>query len=99
MSVPCRCIGRVSRAGGGTRTCDTRKTLSKRPADYVRPPVCLACGSTKWMIDRYRRKVELPMQEKCWCEGYSFQHRKGSRLCVHHPSFETVMNETYGAHK
>lgn len=78
---PCRC---------SNWTCRKRKTLPRRPCDYIRQqPACWNCGRRQWTIDRHRRLREH-QKYACDCRGiwglYDFKgapHRRGSRWCVH----------------
>lgn len=77
-----RCLARIN-----GRKCTGRRMLTKRPGEYIRAPKCPHCGGRRWYLDTNivrRHRAEA----KCWCEGYHFQHRKGSTYCVHHPDYE-----------
>jgi len=84
MTFPCRCSN-----------CRTRRSLRRRPADYIRQPACAVCGKRNWYIDRYRIKVEMAYSRSCNCGGYHFIHRKGSKYCDHHPNVEQNQGERY----
>ena len=60
------------------RKCKARRTLAHHPDWYKRIPKCRSCGA----VD-YRPVVRR--QENCHCAGYHFVHRKGSKMCAHHP--------------
>jgi hypothetical protein len=74
MRYRCRC-----------QKCRTRKTLSMKPVDYLKPPPCPSCGSRKWTIDKYRHRKELGSRLTCYCGGYPFMHRIKSGYCYHNP--------------
>ena len=87
MGIPCRCGNRIR-----GKTCFTRRTLAKRPEKYsatrYQPP-CPSCGARKWMVDKWRIKHEVwGHGDTCYCGGYHFQHRKGSRYCDSNPNAE-----------
>lgn len=74
MRIHCRC-----------RKCRARKTLSKAPDQYLRPPRC-PCGGVyrvdKWANSRPWRK------NLCHCDGVWFSikgspHRRGGGQCVY----------------
>lgn len=79
---PCRCL-----------KCRHRRSLNHKPDDYVRPPKCKFCGSTKWWLDTYRMKKEMDSKLTCNCGGYWFPHRKGSKFCHYHPNAEQIHTE------
>lgn len=72
--------------------CERRKTLRKKPGEYVRQPQCPTCGRRRWRLDRWRAAHERGKRVTCWCHRaglgggfYWFPHRKGSKLCTHNP--------------
>lgn len=78
---PCRC-----------RACWSRRTLKKPLRLYVRPPKCLVCGARKMFLCKDR----LPSKNRkktCYCTGYHFPHRKGSKWCHENPKLEQVWGE------
>lgn len=85
--------------------CEGRQTLARRLATYIRPPACRHCGSRKWREDLWRVKHERGPKAACNCHkqvmrggGYWFTHRRGSKLCIHHPKFSAaVMQEWHAA--
>jgi len=104
MRYQCRCLARVVvrglpprvRASGHvyrptTKPCGARRSLRRKPAQYIQQPQCPQCGARNWGLDRYRIRRELRIQEKCYCSGYpemaskGVPHRKGSRECDFHP--------------
>lgn len=81
MSYKCRC---------SKESCKRRRTFSKHPDEYKRPPVCHGCGGTKWRVDllRQRRKE----YRKCYCNGLWFSiknspHKWGTPGCDHREEF------------
>lgn len=90
MTVPCRCLTQIN----GVR-CHQRKSLARRPQDYIRQPKCPACGARRWYIDRYRLRIEMDRKQSCDCGGYHFIHRRGSKYCYHHPNAEINHAERY----
>lgn len=60
--------------------------LTKRPAEYIRPPACPHCGGRKWYLDKQVAKRHA--RETCYCGGLSFPHRKGCKFCYEHPDAE-----------
>lgn len=72
---PCRC-----------QRCRGRKTLSKHPDLYVRPPKCQCGGLLR--PDMHRKKKEH--LNVCRCLGYWFPHRPGGGVwCEQHPTGPT----------
>lgn len=70
--------------------CEARRTLARKLDDYIRTPPCRSCGSKKYRVDRWRHKHERGKNApicKDWRCCYGFIHRKGSRLCIHHPNY------------
>jgi len=41
--LPCKC-----------RDCGNRRSLKRKPDEYIRPPKCNSCGSNRWRVDWYR---------------------------------------------
>lgn len=94
MTIPVRCFNRI----GGT-VCFTRRSLSRPPSQYSAEryiPRCPSCGARKWMIDKYRVRRELGPRNTCYCGGYHFIHRKGSKYCEHNPNYEANWAERLG---
>jgi len=60
--------------------CRTRHTFRLRIEQYQRPPKCRNCGDTHFYVDKWmlRRNTKA---DKCWCDGYRFPHRRGSKWC------------------
>lgn len=81
MIYACRCRNSA---------CQARRTLSKHPDEFVRPPRCKSCGSQQWRWDKHRDKVEKN-KRPCGCSGYWFAHRKGSKWCHNNPKIEGLM--------
>ena len=82
---PCRCTA-----------CGQRRTLSKHPDEYVRPPRCASgCRVTDatgrrvhapLRVDWYRMAKEWHSKATCyWCGGYSFPHARGRGFCAYNP--------------
>lgn len=62
--------------------CRARKTLKKYIDDYIRRPKCPSCDLDSLKYDpepAKRHKKEL-----CYCDGYHFLHRIGSKWCVYY---------------
>lgn len=83
MNVPCRC-----------RRCETRRTLSKHPDEYVRPPKCRNCGSPITYVCADRRSKRDKRNHQCGCSGYHFTHRRGSKWCHKNPGIDELLQET-----
>ena len=75
----------------GRRKCVGRRMLTKKPAEYLRPPKCPHCGGTKWYIDKQIRKRHA--RENCYCGGYHHIHRRGSKYCEHNANYEANWEE------
>lgn len=93
MTIPCRCFNRIHGV-----TCFTRKSLAKHPDDYAAvryQPRCPSCGARQWHVDKHRVRVEMARGKSCDCGGYWFVHRRGSRMCHHHPNAERHQSERY----
>jgi len=92
MGLPCRCIAQHK-----GKVCFTRRSLAMRPEQYSAEryiPRCPSCGARKWMIDRWRLKHEVRGKgDTCYCSGYHFMHRKGSKYCEHNPNWEANWEE------
>ena len=78
MRHPCRCRG-----------CKGRKTLTKHPDQYIRPPVC-SCGRSDWAVDHYRMRVGPKENKLCHCGHVTslagrpiHPHRWGCKGCFH----------------
>jgi len=94
MRYQCRCMARIATPDHSTRKsreCGTRRSLARKPEEYIHQPQCPRCGARRWGLDNYRRKVELPKQAKCGCGGVGLTdgsgyhlHRRGSKGCEHH---------------
>lgn len=76
--------------------CDQRRTLSKHPDEYVRPPRCRSncriCDETgrhlrfaPLRIDWWRMAKEWGAKPCYWCGGYSFPHARGRGFCIYNP--------------
>jgi len=64
------------------KNCRSRRSLPKMLAFYVKEPKCLACGRNTLTLDKHRMKKEVgPEANNCFCDGYHFPHRKGSKWC------------------
>lgn len=72
MSYPYRC---------SREACKVRRSLKRKAEEYVRTPRCRVCGS-RLRLDRTAMKDRR--RKKCYCDGYPFIHRKGSKWCNHY---------------
>jgi DNA-directed RNA polymerase subunit RPC12/RpoP len=64
--------------------CRTRNSFKQPLEDYRRAKKCRACGYTKFYWDKERnRKADF-----CTCNGYHFNHRRGSKFCWANPQYE-----------
>lgn len=72
MSFPYRCT---------KESCKQRRALRKHANEYVREPRCRSCGS-RLRYDRWEKQSHK--RKKCYCDGYMFIHRKGSKWCQHY---------------
>jgi hypothetical protein len=83
MRYPCICRNSKCRA---------RKSLPKKPGEYLRPPRCWNCGRADWKIDKYRLS-ENPKDRGhiCGCTGRILIHRHGQKGCVHREEFQLDM--------
>jgi hypothetical protein len=62
--------------------CGARRSLKRRIEDYVRVPVCLACGGK---LTRDKAQETRNKANTCTCDGLPYPHRKGSDVwCVEH---------------
>ncbi len=78
MSYPCRC-----------KDCNGRRSLNRKPDQYLRPPKCKHCHGNRWYFDRYR--YENPTKDRggelcksdCMAPmyGYSFPHKTNTKGC------------------
>lgn len=75
MPLPGRCTREV---------CKQRQRVHRSLAEYVRPPKCKRCGG-RLRVDAWRLKHERK-RKPCWCLGYSFPHRVGSKWCDENPA-------------
>jgi hypothetical protein len=66
--VRCRCR---------RRACQKRVTLRKRPEQYVKAPVCAACGGPL-RVDPYRQSKRERRKVRCYCGARPWKHTKGS---------------------
>lgn len=82
MTHPARC-----------RHCDHRRSLKRRPEDYLRAPACPHCGGRSWRLDKYRMKEKrerIGVFNTCHCDGLPYPHRAGSDVwCRKHPTGPT----------
>lgn len=90
--------------------CGARKTLHRKPENYLRLPACPnpACARrtkqagerTKWREDKYRAKFERGRKAACRDPAcmYHFPHRRGSLRCIHHPRFYEFEEELWQSH-
>lgn len=76
-----RCLTRTN-----GRKCTGRRMLTKKPADYIRPPQCPHCGARRWYLDT--NIVRRHKRERCNCGGLHFTHRIKSKGCYHSPTVE-----------
>ena len=82
-TVACRCW-----------KCWKRRTLDKRPDDYIRAPKCFKCGSKGTLfICKDRLPSRWGRKHLCNCSGYWFNHRKGSKFCDFNPNVEKWQRE------
>jgi hypothetical protein len=59
--------------------CNHRQSLARKITEYIRPPKCNLCGSSKWYLDKYRINNRNKSRGKvCHCDGYPFPHRLSS---------------------
>lgn len=56
--------------------CEARRTLARKPHEYIRPPRCRRCGANRYRLDVYRQTG------RTGCTGYHFPHRRGSKFCI-----------------
>ncbi|HEU4589396.1 MAG TPA: hypothetical protein VFS13_00695 [Steroidobacteraceae bacterium] len=74
----CRCQRR------GCRLRNHRIWRAHKPLNYwgrnARLGLCMACKKPL-TIDRYRNSGREAARNNCGCEGYPFQHRRGSLHC------------------
>lgn len=99
MRIPCRC---------NKRSCQARRTLRKRPEQYVREPKCHIPGCDgKMYVDEYRlRKGEFDNPPQCTDPNCNFTrrhfertgrvmirpHRVSNDLCDHYQEWITKRN-------
>lgn len=77
--------------------CKARRTLARKLGDYIRIPKCRSCGGQRYRVDTYRHRVERKVKPCTdWRCLYGFPHRRGSRLCIHHPNFDHNGQEEWG---
>lgn len=59
------------------------------------------CGHARFYLDKERNARMLGVRpDPCYCEGYKHPHRKGVRMCIHHPNAELNHRvERYGEKK
>lgn len=71
--------------------CGSRRTLARKPDEYVRLPRCkgAGCGARSWRLDNWRRLHEVGQgaPRPCRCHEYGFPHRRGSGACIHNADF------------
>jgi hypothetical protein len=66
--------------------CQSRRTLSKKPTEYLRLPKCRMCGRRRYYLDHYRRNVERKAKP-CRCHFIGHPHRKGGGSCIHNSNY------------
>jgi len=112
MGIQCRCNAPIKIRDGAlrirpsgqvyqrtTRQCGARRTLRKHPTKYSAEryiPQCPSCGARNWLVDTNRIKRLRSGKDACYCGGYHFQHRRGSRYCYYHPDAEQLQAERWG---
>jgi len=76
--------------------CWKRVTLAKPLAEYIRPPKCKGCGSTKLFLCKDRLPQRWGRKKKCNCGGWWFPHRKGCKGCYESPTIEQDILQRQG---
>jgi len=89
QKLPCRC-----------RKCKHRKSLRRKPHEYIRPPKCELCGSNEWFIDWHRVRSPESSSGGKICKsdcmapiyGKSFIHKTNTKGCRQYE--EHVLNRS-----
>lgn len=84
---PCRCQNRID----GKR-CNARRSLRRKPDEYIRPPKCHNCGAANWAVDWHRLANPesscggAVCHDACLIYKYNqyFPHRTNTPGCKHY---------------
>ena len=91
----CRKIG--YKESEGKKRPYVRKTLTRHPDDYSRPPKCDKCGESDWAVSNYRtsgKEVEVKKKngKQCTCDGLPHVHQTGAKIgdyqCNHYEDWK-----------
>jgi hypothetical protein len=84
---PCRCRNRID-----GKVCGARRSLRRKPEEYIRPPKCPRCDAADWRVDWHRlanpdSSSGAPVcHDACLIYEYNayFPHRINTKGCKHY---------------